>query len=59
MKRQIKMSPQKTFVYLVMVFPKIDAKGKYQSIVYSTVTNFFEYTGYVCFLEIVGLTLLS
>ena len=53
------MSPQKTFVYLVMVFPKIDAKGKYQSIVYSTVTNFFEYTGYVCFLEIVGLTLLS
>ena len=30
MKRQIKMCPQKTFVYLVMVFPKIDTKGKYQ-----------------------------
>ena len=30
MKKQIKMCYQKTFVYLVMIFPKIDVKGKYQ-----------------------------
>ena len=53
------MFTQKTFVYLVMVFPKLNSKENIRTIAYSTVTTFFEYTGYVCSLEIVGLTLVS
>ena len=58
------MCPQKTFVYLVMVFQKIDSKGKSQKhcliveqLHCSIVTTVCEYTGYVCFLEFVRLTL--
>ena len=63
MKRHTKMCPQTTFVYFGNGFPENRFKKKISKAIFIswtvTVKSFFECTGYVCFLEVIGLKMVS